>query len=95
MFAGCRPEARAYAFNAVNEGYIKPYGLHHWWLDCDEPCGANPNLLYNNGTWPSSFVGAAYGNFAPLLDRAARVSPPDATPRPRRAACAVMRSMRC
>jgi alpha-D-xyloside xylohydrolase len=54
-------EARDYAFNAVDRGYIKPYGLHHWWLDCDEPCGGNMNdLVYNNGTWPAAFVGAAY-----------------------------------
>jgi alpha-glucosidase (family GH31 glycosyl hydrolase) len=35
-----QPKAREYAFKAVEEGYIKPYGLHHWWLDCDEPCDA-------------------------------------------------------
>jgi len=63
-----QPEARAFAFAAVKKGYIDPYDLHHWWLDCDEPCGLNfndPNrttadLLYNNGTWPASFVGSAY-----------------------------------
>ena len=30
--------------------------------DCDEPCGllVSDKLVYNNGTWPASFVGAAY-----------------------------------
>ena len=55
------PNARDYAWNAVETGYIAPYGLHHWWLDCDEPCGGDmTSLIYNNGTWPASFVGAAY-----------------------------------
>ena len=55
------PAARAYAWEAVEAGYIAPYGLHHWWLDCDEPCGGDMNsVAYNNGTWPASFVGAAY-----------------------------------
>ena len=34
-----QPEARAFAFSAVQQGYITPFDLHHWWLDCDEPCG--------------------------------------------------------
>eukprot|EP01043_Picozoa_sp_COSAG02_P015410 COSAG02_NODE_657_length_18797_cov_34.071238_14_plen_519_part_00 len=56
-----QPAAREYAWNAVETGYIKPYGLHHWWLDCDEPCGGDmTQLIYKNGTWPASFVGAAY-----------------------------------
>jgi alpha-D-xyloside xylohydrolase len=56
-----QPAARAYAWNAVESGYVKPYGLHHWWLDCDEPCGGDmTQLIYRNGTWPASFVGAAY-----------------------------------
>eukprot|EP00037_Helgoeca_nana_P024508 m.260952 g.260952 ORF g.260952 m.260952 type:complete len:715 (-) comp26656_c0_seq3:208-2352(-) len=60
------PEARAYAFAAVEAGYIQKYGLHHWWLDCDEPCGGTNNgtyatdWLYNDGKWPAAFVGAAY-----------------------------------
>ncbi len=63
-----QPEARAYAFRAVEEGYIKPYGLHYWWLDCDEPCGGNMNnLIYNNGTWPAAFVGAAYPHMLDLM----------------------------
>jgi alpha-D-xyloside xylohydrolase len=57
-------EARGYAFGKVANGYVKPYGLRHWWLDCDETCGLFPGqydqLVYNNGTWPASFVGAAY-----------------------------------
>lgn len=55
-------EARQYAWSAVEQGYIQPYKLHHWWLDCDEPCGGDgiSELLYNNGSWPASFVGAAY-----------------------------------
>jgi alpha-D-xyloside xylohydrolase len=62
------PEARAYAFDAVNEGYIKPYGLHHWWLDCDEPCGGNmDDLVYNNGTWPAAFVGSAYAHMLDMM----------------------------
>jgi hypothetical protein len=49
-----------YAFAAVEKGYIEPYGIHHWWLDCDEPCGGEmDDLGYNNGTWPAAFVGAA------------------------------------
>jgi hypothetical protein len=46
--------------------YVSQYGLHHWWLDCNEPCGGTNNgsfandWLYNNGTWPAAFVGAAY-----------------------------------
>eukprot|EP01043_Picozoa_sp_COSAG02_P044429 COSAG02_NODE_3967_length_5975_cov_20.818244_3_plen_524_part_00 len=56
-----QPAARDYAWDAVEAGYIKPYGLHHWWLDCDEPCGGDmTQLIYKNGTWPASFVGAAY-----------------------------------
>lgn len=56
-----QPAARAYAWDAVESGYIKPYGLHHWWLDCDEPCGGDmTQLIYRNGSWPASFVGAAY-----------------------------------
>ena len=55
------PAARRYAWNAVEKGYMDSYGLHHWWLDCDEPCGGDmTDLLYNNGTWPAAFVGAAY-----------------------------------
>ena len=55
------PAARRYAWNAVEMGYVDSYGLHHWWLDCDEPCGGDmTDLLYNNGTWPAAFVGAAY-----------------------------------
>ena len=56
-----QPEARAYAFEQVQRGYIDLYGLNHWWLDCDEPCGGDmTKLVYNNGTWPAAFVGAAY-----------------------------------
>jgi len=61
-----QPAARAFAWNAMQSGYVRQYGLHHWWLDCDEPCGGTNNgsyatdWLYNNGTWPSAFVGAAY-----------------------------------
>ena len=32
-----QPEARAYAWNAMQQGWVNQYGLHHWWLDCDEP----------------------------------------------------------
>lgn len=63
------PAARAYAWDAVDAGYIKPYGLHHFWLDCDEPCGGDmSNLLYRNGTWPASFVGAAYPHFVDKMN---------------------------
>mmetsp|Transcript_1240 Transcript_1240/g.4154 ORF Transcript_1240/g.4154 Transcript_1240/m.4154 type:complete len:471 (+) Transcript_1240:92-1504(+) len=62
------PDARAYAFAAVEAGYIKPYGLHHWWLDCDEPCGGNPdNFVYNGGKWPAAFVGAAYPHMLDIM----------------------------
>lgn len=50
----------------MEQGYVEQYGLHHWWLDCDEPCGGTNNgsyatdWLYNGGKWPSAFVGAAY-----------------------------------
>jgi hypothetical protein len=60
------PAARAYAWNAMQKGFVDQYGLHHWWLDCDEPCGGTNNgtyatdWLYNNGKWPAAFVGAAY-----------------------------------
>eukprot|EP00911_Craspedida_sp_UC1_P000737 UC1_evm1s564 len=60
------PQARAYAFDAMRRGYIEQYGLHHWWLDCNEPCGGTNNgsfandWVYKNGTWPAAFVGAAY-----------------------------------
>jgi alpha-D-xyloside xylohydrolase len=55
-------ESREYAWQQVVEGYVKPYGIKHWWLDCDEPCGVLPtdHLVYNGGHWPASFVGAAY-----------------------------------
>eukprot|EP00656_Telonema_subtile_P020294 TRINITY_DN21431_c0_g1_i2.p1 TRINITY_DN21431_c0_g1~~TRINITY_DN21431_c0_g1_i2.p1 ORF type:complete len:484 (+),score=73.94 TRINITY_DN21431_c0_g1_i2:115-1566(+) len=61
-----QPEARAYAVNAMRKGYVDQYGLHHWWLDCDEPCGGTNNgsyatdWLYNGGKWPAAFVGASY-----------------------------------
>jgi hypothetical protein len=48
------------------DSYVEQYGLHHWWLDCNEPCGGTNNgsfandWVYNNGTWPAAFVGAAY-----------------------------------
>lgn len=60
------PDARKYAWGAMQDGYMTQYGLHHWWLDCDEPCGGTNNgtfgndFVYNNGTWPAAFVGAAY-----------------------------------
>ena len=55
-------EARAFAWKNVQEGYVDSYGLHYWWLDCDEPCEVEKNsaLVYRNGTWPAAFVGAAY-----------------------------------
>ena len=40
--------------------YVEQYGLHHWWLDCDEPCGGTndgtyaTDWLYNKGKWPSA-----------------------------------------
>ena len=49
--------------------FLEQYGLHHWWLDCDEPCGGTNNgsyatdWLYHNGAgaaWPAAFVGSAY-----------------------------------
>jgi len=58
--------ARAYAFGAMQDGYINQYGLHHFWLDCNEPCGGTNNgtfgndFVYNEGKWPAAFVGAAY-----------------------------------
>jgi len=61
-----QPDARAYAWNAMQKGWVEQYGIHHWWLDCDEPCGGTNNgsyatdWLYNNGKWPSAFVGSAY-----------------------------------
>ena len=57
-------QSRAFAWDKVASGYVEPYGVRHWWLDCDEPCGFSPGqtaqLVFNNGTWPASFVGAAY-----------------------------------
>ena len=53
----------------MQKGYVDQYGLHHWWLDCDEPCGGTNNgsyatdWLYHNGAgaaWPAAFVGSAY-----------------------------------
>lgn len=61
-----QPEARAYAWSAMQQGYVQQYGLHHWWLDCDEPCGGTNNgsfatdWVYNGGKWPAAFVGASY-----------------------------------
>jgi alpha-D-xyloside xylohydrolase len=66
------PAARSFAWGKMQDGYIEQYGLHHWWLDCDEPCGGTNNgtfgndFVYNNGTWPAAFVGAAYPH---MLDR--------------------------
>ena len=37
------PAARAFAWAAMQKGYVDQYGLHHWWLDCDEPCGGTNN----------------------------------------------------
>ena len=55
-------KSREYAWQQVADGYVKPYGIRHWWLDCDEPCGVLPTdrLVYNGGHWPASLVGAAY-----------------------------------
>lgn len=67
------PAARAYAWDAMQTGYVDQYGLHHWWLDCDEPCGGTNNgtfatdWLYNNGTWPAAFIGAAYPHMLDLM----------------------------
>ena len=64
-----QPEARAYAWQAVQKGYIQNDNLQLWWMDCDEPCGSEDvnvsepilhSLLYNRGQWPASLVGAAY-----------------------------------
>jgi alpha-D-xyloside xylohydrolase len=66
------PDARAYAWDAMQKGYVNQYGLHHWWLDCDEPCGGTndgsyaTDWLYNSGKWPAAFVGSAYPT---MLDR--------------------------
>jgi alpha-D-xyloside xylohydrolase len=67
------PAARSYAWDAMQKGYVDQYGLHHWWLDCDEPCGGTNNgsfatdWLYNNGTWPAAFVAAAYPHMLDLM----------------------------
>ena len=54
--------------------FLEQYGLHHWWLDCDEPCGGTNNgsyatdWLYHNGAgaaWPAAFVGSAYPQVIP------------------------------
>eukprot|EP00665_Eupelagonemidae_sp_cell47_P013836 gene13836-biopygen11687 len=39
-----------YLMGKVLDGYERPYGLHHWWLDCDEPCGGGngEGLTYRN-----------------------------------------------
>lgn len=64
-----QPEARAFAWKAVQQGYAT-YDMTHWWLDCDEPCdGDVGSLVYNNGTWPASFVGAAYPQMVELMVR--------------------------
>lgn len=64
-----QPEARKYAFDAVTRGYITPYGLHHWWLDCDEPCdsGELSDVLYNKGQWPAQFVGSAFPHMVDMM----------------------------
>ena len=58
----------------MQKGYVDQYGLHHWWLDCDEPCGGTNNgsyatdWLYHNGAgaaWPAAFVGSAYPQVIP------------------------------
>ena len=56
------PEARSYAWSGVHDGYVAPYNLRHFWLDCDEPCGVDDahNMVFNNGTWPASLVAGAY-----------------------------------
>ena len=57
----------------MQQGYVEQYGLHHWWLDCDEPCGGTNNgsyatdWLYNDGRWPAAFVGAAYPQMLDLM----------------------------
>ena len=30
-------KTRQFMFDHVRRGLVEPYGLSHWWLDCDEP----------------------------------------------------------
>jgi hypothetical protein len=30
-------KTRQFMFDHVRRGLVEPYGLAHWWLDCDEP----------------------------------------------------------
>jgi len=61
-----QPETRSFAWRNVEKGFLQ-YGMHqNWWVDCEEPCyyrnslAFEQTLVYNNGAWPASFVGAAY-----------------------------------
>lgn len=49
-----QPAARAYAWEQAQRGYVDQYGLRHFWLDCDEPCGVDDTsaLVFNNGASP-------------------------------------------
>ena len=51
----------------VLSGYVQPFGLRHFWLDCDEPCQAGIPASYNG--MPTAAVGAAYPG---MLARATR-----------------------
>ena len=56
------PAARAFAWDAMQKGYVEQYGLHHWWLDCNEPCGGT-----NNGTYATEWLSSTAPASGPLL----------------------------
>ena len=51
----------------VRRGYVEPFGLRHFWLDCDEPCQSATPASYNG--MPAASVGSAYPG---MLARATR-----------------------
>lgn len=59
--------ARAEMMAGVVAGYVAPFGIKHFWLDCDEPCQSGTPATY--GGMPAAAVGAAYPH---MLARATR-----------------------
>jgi alpha-D-xyloside xylohydrolase len=62
-----KPDAREAMMKGVTAGYVAPYKITNFWLDCDEPCQSDTPDQYAG--MPASAVGAAYPD---MLARATR-----------------------
>ena len=65
------PAARKFLAANMRETFVNKYGITNWWLDDNEPIvhgrgkgsahsTRQTRFVYNNGTWPSELVAAAY-----------------------------------